>query len=109
MRTLGAQQATGIMAGVLFLFTVLLVGALTRFKPVGVVPEHRMKTEVLAGPDLGEWMQVVIGSPSGTTRRVSLLELGRLTRWSEIRRRNHLMGGSAFGEGAGKTGRVTGD
>ncbi|CAF9919951.1 MAG: hypothetical protein GOMPHAMPRED_001937 [Gomphillus americanus] len=97
VRTLGAQQATGIMAGVLFFLTLLLVCALTRFKTVKVVPDNRAKTGILAGPDrAGEWLPVVIGSPSGTTRRISLLELGRLTRWSEIRRKNRLLEGSAF-------------
>lgn len=105
VRTLGAQQATGIMAGVLFGLTLLLVLVVTRFKTVKIVPDNRTKTDVLSGPDRGEWLPVIIGNPSGTTRRISLLELGRLTRWSEIRRRNRLLEGNAFGA----AGRVTGD
>ena len=37
------------------------------------------------------WRPVIIGNPSGTTRRVSLLELGGMSRWSEIRRKNKLV------------------
>lgn len=37
------------------------------------------------------WRPVIIGNPSGKTRRMSILELGHLSRWSEIRRRNRLV------------------
>lgn len=57
-----------------------------------VVPSVRVGTNVLGGPE-DEWKPVVIGNPSGTTRRMSLLELGAMSRWTEIRRRNRLMGG----------------
>jgi hypothetical protein len=90
VRNLGAKQATGIMAGVLFFLTVLLIAALTRFKTVRMVPDNRVKTEILSGPG-AHWMPVIIGNPSGTTRRVSLLELGVMTRWTEIRKRNRVM------------------
>jgi hypothetical protein len=38
-----------------------------------------------------EWRPVIIGNPSGKTRRMSILEMGAMTRWSEIRRRNKLV------------------
>jgi hypothetical protein len=37
------------------------------------------------------WRPIIIGNPMGKTRRMSLLEMGGLTRWSEIRRRNKLI------------------
>ncbi len=37
------------------------------------------------------WRPVIIGNPSGTTRRVSLLEMGAMSRWSEIRKKNRLI------------------
>jgi hypothetical protein len=88
-RAIGAQAATGVVAGLLLVLTILLVGVLTRFLVVQVVPMQRPPTMVLSGPE-DEWKPVVIGSPSGTTRRMSLLELGTWTRWSEIRRINRL-------------------
>ena len=91
-RALGAQAATGVVAGVLLVLTLLLIVALTRFKTVQIVPSRRYGTNVLGGPE-DEWKPVIIGHPSGTTRRLSLLEMGALTRWSEIRRKNRLMEG----------------
>ena len=90
-RHLGAQTATAVMAGVLLILTLLLVAVLTRFKVVQIIPSGRFGTDVLSGPE-DEWKPVIIGNPSGTTRRISILELGNLSRWSEIRRRNKLSG-----------------
>ncbi|MCJ1317985.1 hypothetical protein MMC15_003312 [Xylographa vitiligo] len=90
-RSLGAQAATGVVAGVLLVLTLLLIAALTRFKTVQIVPTQRYGSNVLGGPE-DEWKPVIIGNPSGTTRRLSLLEMGAMTRWSEIRRRNKLLG-----------------
>ena len=89
-RALGAQTATAVVASVLLVLTVLLVAVLVRFKVVQVVPTARVGTNVLGGPE-DEWKPIIIGNPSGTTRRMSLLELGRWSRWSEIRRRNRLI------------------
>lgn len=89
-RALGAQAATGVVAGVLLFLTLLLFAVLTRIKSVQIVPSKRYGTNVLGGPE-DEWKPVIIGHPSGTTRRVSILEMGDMTRWTEIRRRNRLM------------------
>jgi len=88
-RHLGAQTATAVMAGILLILTLLLIGALWRFKTVQIIPSERFGTNILSGPE-DEWKPIIIGNPSGTTRRMSLLELGTLSRWSEIRRRNKL-------------------
>lgn len=88
-RHLGAQIATAVMAGVLLILTLLLIAVLWRFKTVQIIPSERFGTNILSGPE-DEWKPVIIGNPSGTTRRMSLLELGTLSRWSEIRRRNKL-------------------
>ena len=90
-RHVGAQTATAVMAGVLLILTLLLIAILTRFKVVQIIPSERFGTNILSGPE-DEWKPVIIGNPSGTTRRISVLELGRLSRWSEIRRRNKLAG-----------------
>ena len=90
-RRLGAQTATAVVASVLLVLTVLLIGVLWRFKEVQIIPTQRFGTNVLTGPE-NEWKPIIIGRPSGTTRRMSLLELGQQSRWTEIRRRNKLAG-----------------
>ena len=97
-RHLGAQIATAVMAGVLLVLTLMLTGVLTRFKTVQVSPSRRFGTNVLSGPE-DEWKPIIIGNPSGTTRRISLLELGALSRWMEIRKRNRLNTGFAEATG----------
>ena len=90
-RHVGAQTATAVMAGVLLILTLLLIATLTRFQVVQIIPSERFGTNILSGPE-DEWKPVIIGNPSGTTRRMSVLELGGLSRWSEIRRRNKVGG-----------------
>lgn len=90
-RSLGAQAATGVVAAILLILTILLIGVLWRFKEVPVVPTDRFGTGLsLSGEEA--WRPVIIGNPSGRTRRMSLLELGTQSRWSEIRRKNKLTG-----------------
>ncbi|KAI9682252.1 MAG: hypothetical protein M1817_000306 [Caeruleum heppii] len=94
-RRLGAQLATGVVAVILLALTLLLIGVLWRWKEVQVIPHGRRGT--LTGekgvPELAEedWRPIIIGNPSGEKRRMSLLELGKQSRWTEIRRRNRLM------------------
>lgn len=92
-RRLGAQTATAVVAGVLLVLTVLLIGVLWRFREVQIIPSERFGTNVVTsgGAEDEDWKPIIIGNPSGTTRRMSLLEFGRLSRWSEIRRRNKLV------------------
>lgn len=91
VRHLDTQKATGIVNGILLILTLLLLAAVTRYKVVQIIPSERFGTNILSGPE-DEWKPVIIGNPTGTTRRMSLLELGALSRWSEIRRRNKLSG-----------------
>lgn len=105
-RSLGAQTATAVVAGVLLVLTVLLIGVLWRFREVQIIPSERFGTNAAnahanvdglknggggGGGGEEDWRPIIIGNPSGTTRRMSLLEFGRLSRWSEIRRRNRLV------------------
>ena len=91
-RRLGAQTASAVVAGILLVLTLLLIAVLTRFKTVQIIPTQRYGTNILSGAE-DEWKPVIIGHPSGNTRRMSFLELGKMTRWSEIRRRNRLATG----------------
>lgn len=91
-RRLGAVQATGIVAGILMGLTVLLTIVLFRFRVVQIIPDIQKRDQRLMATGKSEWEPVVMGRPSGTTRKISLFEKGALTRWSEIRRKNRLTG-----------------
>ena len=86
-RKVGAMMATGVVAAMLLCLTLLLTIVLTRVKVVKLIPDRKIQTA--ANGEEG-WEPVVLGSPSGTTRKISILEAGRQTRWSEIRKRNRL-------------------
>ncbi|KAI9785995.1 MAG: hypothetical protein M1839_008261 [Geoglossum umbratile] len=90
-RSIGAQAATGVVTGILLLLTVALSAVLWRWKEVQVVPDLKYmgKDELLE--DEEEWEPVIIGSPSGKMRRMSVLELGGMSRWSEIRKLNKIL------------------
>lgn len=119
-RNLGQRAATGVMAGILLFLTVLLLAVLVRWKVVQIIPtvqtgdmemwERKRRESVkkleeerklgrgdswntTRGLENGDdpWRPVIIGNPSGKTRRLSILELGHLTRWSEIRVKNRLI------------------
>lgn len=122
-RRIGQRAATGVMAGILLVLTVLLLCVLIRWKDVQIIPDSKRadmeryenarrrsvnELAAIAGnpgvtaQDFADrareveeeeemWRPVIIGNPSGTTRRVSLLELGGMSRWSEIRRKNKLV------------------
>lgn len=101
-RQVGAQKATGITAGILFFLTILLTMALWRYKSVQVIPNHLFGTN-FGGAEADKrhsmasmqsdksWRAVIVGNPSGKIRRMNLLELGGLSRWTEIRRLNRLL------------------
>ena len=103
-RHVGAQKATSITAGILMGLTLLLTAVLWRFKTVQVIPND-LFGHYFGGPDVPKdransttsvnsdrsWRAVIIGNPSGKVRRMSWLELGSLSRWTEIRRLNRLL------------------
>lgn len=94
-RRIGAQAATGVVAGILLVLTLALVAVLWRWKVVPVIPSSAISLPRMQGDDNDDdrpdsWQPVIIGSPSGRTRRMNILELGQLSRWTEIRRLNRL-------------------
>ena len=106
-RNVGARKATAITAGVLVGLTILLTFSLWRYKSVQVIPDSLLgnrpvagesgrrgstgsKTSVSGNSDKS-WRAVIVGNPSGRIRRMNLLELGGLSRWTEIRRLNRLL------------------
>ncbi|KAF2196713.1 hypothetical protein GQ43DRAFT_242571 [Delitschia confertaspora ATCC 74209] len=99
-RRIGAQASTGVTAGILLFLTILLILVLWRFKDVQVIPNYAFGTrrDTKAWEDFRRlekekdgWRPVVIGNPSGKFRRMSILELGGLSRWTEIRKLNFLI------------------
>jgi hypothetical protein len=111
-RRLGQQVASGVVAGTLFLFTIALLLGLARFKEVQIVPnskaqdmdrlsEVRRKSTMRRAsmPDDPQavieeenaWRPVMIGNPINKMRRMNIFELGALSRWQEIRKKNKLI------------------
>lgn len=111
-RKVGAQKATAITAGILAGLTLLLTIVLWRYKDVQVIPNELFGQYFgsARGPAAGahddgpqrrgsttsirsdrSWRAVIIGNPSGKLRRMNWLELGSLSRWTEIRRLNRLL------------------
>ncbi|KAK4452317.1 hypothetical protein QBC34DRAFT_456338 [Podospora aff. communis PSN243] len=112
-RNLGQRAATGVVAGVLFIHTLLLLAVLIRFKEVQIIPssktmEMEMWTQVRRESSRRQsenkpaansntmtdeeiWRPILFGSPSSKMRRVNILELGAMTRWTEIQKKNRLI------------------
>jgi hypothetical protein len=106
-RAVGAQTATAIVAAILLGLTVFFIVVLWRWRELQVIPSNAYafdssvsfgKHEVngngagwSAGVDDPEWKPVIIGNPSGKLRRMNMLELGGLSRWTEIRKLNKLI------------------
>ncbi|USP79135.1 hypothetical protein yc1106_06409 [Curvularia clavata] len=108
-RNLGAQTSTAATAGVLLGLTILLILVVLRFKSVQVIPNHTFGTrrDTAAWEEFkdlekmgrgSDWKAVVIGNPSGKFRRMNVLELGALSRWTEIRKLNFLIKGVMLGQ-----------
>ncbi|KAJ9497821.1 hypothetical protein LTR99_007458 [Exophiala xenobiotica] len=88
-RRYGAMQAALIVSGVLLTLILLLTAVLVRWKSVQMIPSRRGHSD----EEESAWEPVVLGHSNGLTRKISLLEAGDQSRWSEIRRRNRLTGG----------------
>ncbi|RDA93572.1 hypothetical protein CP533_6141 [Ophiocordyceps camponoti-saundersi (nom. inval.)] len=115
-RTLGQQVSTGVVAGILMLLTLLLLLVLIRFTEVQIIPkckseamdrlvEDRRRSSTRRASMPGDarammeeeraWQPCMIGNPTGKKRRMNILELGGLTRWQEIRKKNKLIDANA--------------
>lgn len=103
-RHLGQQAATGVVAGILLILSILLLGVLVRFREVQIIPNmHKEELEAYMSArrrsakfrgeevDDEDLRPTIIGNPTHVTRRMCILELGSLTRWTEIRNKNHLV------------------
>lgn len=111
-RTLGQQVATGVVAGILFILTILLLLILARFTEVQIIPNTKMEEmdrliearrrstirrasmpndHQAAVEEEKAWRPAMLGNPIGKKRRVNVFELGSKSRWQEIRKKNKLV------------------
>lgn len=91
--THGAQYAMAIVAGILLGVTLLFFVAVTRWKNIRVIPSYTAdagRPSKKWNPLDSDFKPVIIGNPSGHMRRMNILEMGKWSRWSEIRRLNKL-------------------
>jgi hypothetical protein len=100
-RRMGAQTSTGVTAGILLGLTLLLTLVLLRFKKIQVIPDGPFDVPQFAASSdkdpveryrivTVDWKPVIVGNPSGKVRRMNLLEMGQLSRWTEVRKLNRL-------------------
>lgn len=97
LRRQGQVWTSSGVAVILMILTVLLTLAVLRWKEVQILAEAAPDTTSQVQRANTLWRPVVFGNPSGNSRRLSILELGTMTRWSELRRRNKLEGSLSGG------------
>ena len=88
----GTIWTTTGVAAITFIFTLLLTLILAKWKKVQMIPDGGETVEHIRRAQTS-WRPVIIGRPSGKFRRLSIFELGRLTRYSQIRETNRIEGG----------------
>jgi hypothetical protein len=113
LRNVGQQASTGVVAGILLIISLLLLAVLLRFKEVQIIPSSKTiemdqwidakeqarrrsvgacRTNTAKPNDSKEpWRPMIIGNPTTKKRRVNVLELGSLSRFTEIRKKNRLI------------------
>ncbi|ETS74919.1 hypothetical protein PFICI_13403 [Pestalotiopsis fici W106-1] len=108
-RNLGQRTATAVVASILLALTFLLLCVLTRFKQVEIIPRSKtleMDRWIAERNETFRRRATVIADAKAAGRRdlssipefdiekhrrVNILELGALTRWTEIRKANRLV------------------
>ncbi|KAI0137909.1 hypothetical protein F4776DRAFT_654594 [Hypoxylon sp. NC0597] len=108
-RSLGQRATTGVVASSLFIHSLLLLAVFARFRQVQIIPNsktfemdkwteerrnslRRRASAIAAAKANGvKDRPIILGNPSEKFRRMNILELGSLTRWSEIRKKNRLI------------------
>ena len=88
-RRLGTMRAMAIVAGTLLGLTILLTVVLWRWRTVRMIPSLSTHVHTLQRQGT-TWEPIILGKPSGMYRKISMLEAGCQSRWSEIRRRNRV-------------------
>lgn len=92
----GTVWATTAVATASFVLTLLLTMVLFKWKRVQMLPDGPRTFEQIKRVSTS-WRPVFLTVGSSAYRRLSILEMGRLTRYTEIRRRNRLEGSLSGG------------
>ncbi|KAI1658144.1 hypothetical protein F4813DRAFT_380487 [Daldinia decipiens] len=106
-RNLGQRAATGIVASILFIHSLLLLAVFARFRRIQIVPNSksfemerwteerrnsvRRHASAVAAAKANGLKDITEIPEEDKFRRMNILELGSLTRWSEIRKKNRLI------------------
>ncbi|KAI1467924.1 uncharacterized protein F4812DRAFT_471262 [Daldinia caldariorum] len=98
-RSLGQRAATGVVASILFLHSLLLLAVFARFRRVQIIPNSKsleMERWTEERRDsLRRRASAIAAAKANGVKDVSEIteevELGSLTRWSEIRKKNRLI------------------
>ncbi|KAI0164357.1 hypothetical protein GGR52DRAFT_585659 [Hypoxylon sp. FL1284] len=94
-RSLGQRAATGIVASILFMLSVLLLAVFARFRRLQIIPNSKSM-------EMDRWTEerrdslrrrasAIAAAKASGLKDVSEIQLGSLTRWSEIRKSNRLI------------------
>jgi len=92
----GTVWATTGVAIISMMLTLLLTLVLVKWKKVQMIPDGPTDFEHIRKANTS-WRPVNVGRRRGNFRRLSILEMGRLTRYSEIRHRNRVEGSLSGG------------
>ncbi|KAI0845963.1 hypothetical protein F5Y00DRAFT_254920 [Daldinia vernicosa] len=106
-RNLGQRAATGIVASILFIHSLLLLAVFARFRRIQIIPNSKSlemerwteerrhslarHASAVAAAKANGLKDVTEIPEEDKFRRMNILELGSLTRWSEIRKKNRLI------------------
>jgi hypothetical protein len=92
----GTVWAATAVAATSFVLTLILTIVLVKFKKLQMLPDGPHTFEQVKRVNTS-WKPVILGRGTGKFRRLSILEMGKLTRYSEIRHRNRLENGLSGG------------
>ncbi|KAI1389679.1 uncharacterized protein F4822DRAFT_442894 [Hypoxylon trugodes] len=97
-RSLGQRAATGVVASILFLFSLLILGVFARFRRLQIIPnsksvEMERWTEERRDSLRRRASAIAAAKANGLHDVTEIPEddVGSLTRWSEIRKKNRLI------------------
>lgn len=85
----GMVWTTTGVSGISLVLTLFLTTVLVVWKKVQMIPDGAETIEHLRRAETS-WRPIIVGRPSGKFRRLSIFELGRMTRYTQIRERNRL-------------------
>lgn len=92
----GTVWATTGVAIISLALTILLTVVLVKWRKVQMVPDGAETYEHIKRANTS-WRPIIVGRPTGQFRRLSIVELGKMTRYTQIRKQNQLEGSNLSG------------